>query len=242
MPAGGFCRRSAAAQWALAQEMSRQLAGASEEDEFDCAEHDWPELFKMDLFDDDSSDFGFDFELIDGEDDDDAFVLEMMEDDGDADLDGEWANIMPATAVQATTTEAGAERPDAARWVADITAAANALNLDFRKAVRRQVVPTMSRNASTVTRAAAESVDDWPLLAGAPATSLASSPTSVADVTGQWVSVVEKSRETSEDKMKRNLRDKCRRTLAQIRRAEKKELKVARKEPVPAEEFPPLSL
>ena len=39
IPAGGFCRRSAAAQLMLAQEMCRQTA--LDDEPFDCADHDW---------------------------------------------------------------------------------------------------------------------------------------------------------------------------------------------------------
>ena len=39
IPAGGFCRRSAAVQLMLAQEMCRQTA--LDDEPFDCADHDW---------------------------------------------------------------------------------------------------------------------------------------------------------------------------------------------------------
>ncbi len=240
MPAGGFCRRSAAAQWALAQEMSRQYAG-DDEDHFDCSEHDWPELFKMDLFDAESDDFGFDFELIDAEDedeDDEMFVLEMVEDGEGA--DGEWANLLPAKAEakvegRAETAEASAISSAAAHMIN----AANELKLDFRKALREQGPPQMPRATKTV-KPADPAVEDWPLLAGAVPADLSGSPTCVSDTAGQWVSVVEKGKEPrlpAVDKKSRNFREKCRRTVAEIRRAE---MKASRKVQTPAEEFPPL--
>eukprot|EP00802_Teleaulax_amphioxeia_P014172 Tamp_14233.p1 GENE.Tamp_14233~~Tamp_14233.p1 ORF type:complete len:336 (+),score=97.91 Tamp_14233:248-1255(+) len=258
MPAGGFCRRSAAAQWALAQEMSRQNAGDDDEDHFDCAEHDWPELFQMDLLEAEGDDFGFDFELIDAEDadgdevgDEDLFVLEMVGNGEDGE-DG-WANLtLPAKAE--ANAEAKAETPGAAASssaAADMIAAANALKLDFKQAVCVQAVPQLPRarpstfeSAVTPASGSPESegpaVEEWPVLSGGTAVDLSSSPTCVSDAAGQWVSVVEKSKEPrvpAVDKKSRNFREKCKRTVVEIRRAE---MKAARKTQRPKEEFPPL--
>jgi len=246
MPAGGFCRRSAAAQWALAQEMSRQYAG-DDEDHFDCSEHHWPELFKMDLFDAESDDFGFDFELIDAEDedeDDEMFVLEMVENGEGA--EGEWANLLPAKAeakveARAETVEASAISSACAQMIT----AANALKLDFRKALRERGLPQMPRAPKTIkpvdgATSSLAPAEDWPLLAGAVPADLSGSPTCVSDTVGQWVSVVEKCKDPrlpAVDKKSRNFREKCRRTVAEIRRAE---MKASRKVQTPAEEFPPL--
>lgn len=236
IPAGGFCRRSAAVQWALVQEMSRH----AEEYNFDFGEEEWPVLSSsLHALDDED----FDFEFIDCEDEEDDFVLEMLaDDDGDDNLDGEWAKILISA-----TAEANAE--GSANTVAGIAAAATALELDFRKAVRCfQRVPVMPRacapdcaDATAVVIAKTEEPEEmWPTLAGGSVVHLSTSPNSVADIAGQWVSVVERSKEPrlpAEDKKSRNFRDMCRRTAHSIRRAEKKMILKAQQ---PEEEFPAL--
>lgn len=244
MPAGGFCRRSAAVQWALAQEMSRQAAAESEEEGFDCANEDWPALFAVDDLDDD---LGFDFELVSAEDDDE-FVLELIEDDeGDLD-DGEWARISERCCKISTGPGTPMDPP------------AQSLTLDFKTAISRHSVPAapeilLSTCKVEIAEAEAgaeqdkdhkvkESTEEWPLLAGGPSATFTScSPTSVSDIAAQWVSVVEKSKEVrvpSDDKKSRNFREACKRTVAQIRRAEKKAAQRKAKLAPPAEEFPPL--
>jgi hypothetical protein len=235
MPAGGFCRRSAAVQWALAKEMSRQAA----EEDFDCANEDWPALFAVDDLDDD--DLGFDFELVGAEDDDDEFVLELLEDD-EGNLDGEWAHLERSCKLSSDPGPLAAP------------------SLDFKTAIYRHSVaaaPTMLLNIREVEAAAKvkdgadrddaprieESTQEWPLLAGGPQALPSCSPTSVFDFAGQWVSVVEKSKEVrmpSDDKKSRNFREACKRAVAQIRRAEKKAAQGKAKTAAPAEDFPPL--
>jgi len=234
MPAGGFCRRSSAVQWALAQEMSRQAA--AEDDGFDCANEDWPALFAVD----DLDDLDCDFELVYAVDDDE-FVLEMLEDD-EGDLDGEWAQVLDRRSQDPVEpSEAG-----------------TAPFLDFKTAIRRRRMPAVpkmpvvsvepERDAQVKTddQSAAkeeEPASEWPLLAGAPVTPTSCSPTSVSDVAGQWVSVVEKSkavRVPADDKKSRNFREVCKRTVAQIRRAEKKAASRKATTSGPTEDFPPL--
>lgn len=231
MPAGGFCRRSAAVQWALAQEMSRHA-----EYKFDFGEEEWPTL--LDAMD--NEEFGFDFEFVECEDEEeDDFVLEMLAgEEGDDNLDGEWACLLISATAEANAKGSGAT-------VQGIAAAASALELDFRKAIRLQRVPMMPRLSPDVAASAktGESGEEWPTLTGGPAAPLSASPNSVciADIAGQWVSVVEKSKEPrmpAEDKKSRNFRDVCRRTAAQIRRAEKKMILKAQQQP--AEDFPAL--
>jgi hypothetical protein len=299
MPAGGFCRRSAAAQWALAQEMSRQYACAQDEDDeqsFDFAEHEWPELFPIDLFDGDD-DLGFDFELIDGEEEEeeedaDDFILQMLEDDDAFEkLDGDWAEVCerPSTSsnkeadvhagrleamkldfVKAVcqqrannlftrghqgrapnaTVSVSAAVPDTKAAVAAATAAAAALKLDFKKVMCAASPSMMAHVGASSDANSASCVDDWPTLAGhaASADLFGSSPSSVCDLAKQWVSAVESKTEKAgvpaEDagkKKSRELHDFCRRTAAQIRRAEKKarERRLLRQ---PAIDFPPLPL
>jgi len=235
MPAGDFCRRSSAVQWALAQEMSRQAA--AEDDGFDCANEDWPALFAIDDLGDD---LDCDFELVYA-DDDDEFVLEMLEDD-EGDLDGEWAQVLDRRS-----------QDSAEPFGADV-----APLLDFKTAIRRHRVPAVPKMPVAIVepeRAAQAKTDDqsaarekepaseWPLLAGGHVTPTSCSPTSVSDVAGQWVSVVEKSKDVrvpADEKKSRNFREVCKRTVAQIRRAEKKAASRKAKTAGPAEEFPPL--
>lgn len=253
MPAGGFCRRSAAVQLAIAQEMCRQ--DPDDDYKFDCAEHDWPALFAMDLFDEDEEDFGFDFELIDREEcRDDDFVLEMVEEDGE-DLDGEWAQILLSAAFKGRRDFAsGGVGNAAAKDATDsnsagVAAAANALNLDFRKAIRLRVPKPPARDepkeSAVGTKAVTEAPgEEWPTLlsgAGGPTTtSLSSSPSSVCDVAGQWASVVEKNKEARvpAEAKSRNYREVARRSVALLRRAAERKAALKAKEPV--EDFPPL--
>ena len=112
--------------------------------------------------------------------------------------------------------------------------------------------------------------DQWPTLTGTSTETLSSSPSSVCEVVGQWVAAVERQIEAEDEtiaiatalfsgadhqakeKKSRNFREVCRRTAAQLRRAEKRALAAAAaacnetnsngKQPPPeaAEEFPPL--
>ena len=258
LPAGGFCRRSAAMQWAMAQE-SRKMS--PDHYGFDCAEHDWPELFQMEPFDEDCQDCEFDFELVDGEEDEDDFVLEMVEEGVDEEsMAGEWAKIFLAA-------KTNGKDITGATTAANIAAAANLFKLDFRKAIaagRVQRVPKMPsicrKQEEAAIKAPEDPLEDWPALTSASTdtAALSSSPSSVCDVAGQWVNVVEKSTKSpdppvemwpalagvkevrlpAEDKKSRNFREVCRRTAAQERRAAKQKelLKIL----APQDHFPAL--
>ena len=166
-------------------------------------------------------------------------------------------------AVRAPTspaTESAAATPSVKTAIA-VAEASAVRALDYKK---------ITRSATDSKAASPARQDQWPTLTGTSTETLSSSPSSVCEVAGQWVAAVERQTEAEDEsiaiatalfsgadhqakgKKSRNFREVCRRTAAQLRRAEKRALAAAaaacnetsahskQLPPDAAEEFPPL--